>query len=182
MSTLLKILGGAAYLLFLLISLLLDFKTGKQISGNFITFTLEMLKVLPFAFILIGLFEVWVSKETVERHLGQQSGWRGFTWVILLAGTTVGGMYVAFPVAYSLFHKGAKLSIIFTYLGAAAVCRVPMAIFEANFIGLEFTAIRLMVTIPLVISTSIILGNYLEKKNFKITEGRVDILSTKRTK
>jgi uncharacterized membrane protein YraQ (UPF0718 family) len=87
---------------------------------------------------------------------------------VLLAGTTVGGLYVAFPVAYSLYSKGAKLSVIFTYLGAAAICRVPMTIFEASFMGIKFTTIRLLVSLPLVIVTSILLGNYLAKRNYKI--------------
>ncbi len=87
---------------------------------------------------------------------------------MLLAGATVGGLYLAFPVAYSLYGKGAKLSVIFTYLGAAAVCRVPMTIFEASFMGIKFTAIRLLVSLPLVIIASILLGNYLTKRNYKI--------------
>jgi len=132
----------------------------------------SMLKILPCAFILIGLFEAWVKKETVERHFGEESGIRGYIWGILLAGTTVGGLYVAFPVAYSLYSKGAKLSVIFTYLGASAICRIPMAIFEASFLGIKFTAIRLLVSLPLVIVASILLGNYLTKRNYKIIEGK----------
>jgi len=131
-----------------------------------------MLKILPCAFILIGLFEVWVKRETVEKHFGEESGIRGYIWGILLAGTTVGGLYVAFPVAYSLYSKGAKLSVIFTYLGASAICRIPMAIFEASFLGIKFTAIRLLVSLPLVIVASILLGNYLTKRNYKIIEGK----------
>jgi len=89
-----------------------------------------------------------------------------------LAGTTVGGLYVAFPVAYSLFKKGAKLSFIFTYIGASAICRVPMTIFESSFMGITFSLIRLIVSIPLVILSSVWLGNYLEKRNYRIMEGK----------
>jgi len=129
-----------------------------------------MLKILPCAFILIGLFEAWVKRETIERHFGEASGIRGYIWGVLLAGTTVGGLYIAFPVAYSLYSKGAKLSVIFTYLGASALCRVPMAIFEASFLGIKFTAVRLLVSLPLVIVTSVLLGNYLTRRGYKIEE------------
>ncbi len=131
-----------------------------------------MLKILPCAFILIGLFEVWVKKEIIEKHLGEESGIKGYAWVILIAGTIAGGLLVAFPVAYSLYNKGAKLSIVFTYIGAAAICRVPMAMFEASFMGVKFTAIRLLVSLPLIIVTSIFLGNYLSKRNYKMVEGK----------
>ena len=129
-----------------------------------------MLKLLPCSFILIGLFEVWVKKESVEKHLGKNAGVMSYVWVILLAGTTVGGIYVAFPVAHSLYKKGAKLSVIFTYIGAAAICRVPMTIFESSFMGIKFSMIRLTVSVPLVILSSIWLEKYFEKKNFRIME------------
>jgi len=162
----------SSYAIFVALSWIFGFDPGREISRNFASFSLDMLKVLPCAFVLIGLFEVWVKKETVEKHLGEESGIRGYVWGILLAGTTVGGLYVAFPVAYSLYSKGAKLSVIFTYIGASAICRVPMTVFEASFLGIKFTAIRLFVSIPLVVITSILLGDYLRKRNYSIAEGK----------
>jgi len=162
----------SSYAIFIALSWIFSFGPGREISHNFASFSLDMLKVLPCAFILIGLFEIWVKKETVEKHFGKKSGFRGYLWGILLASTTVGGLYVAFPVAYSLYSKGAKLSVIFTYIGASAICRVPMTIFEASFLGVKFTAIRLLVAIPLVVITSMLLGDYLTKRNYKITEGK----------
>ncbi len=159
------------YTLFIIVSFIFGFKPGKDISFNFVSFLLNMTKVLPCAFILIGLFEVWVKRELVERHLGIESGFRGYIWAVLLAGTTVGGLYMSFPVAYTLYNKGAKLSIIFTYIGASAICRVPMSIFESSFIGIKFTMIRMFVSLPLVIGTSILLGDYLTRRNYKIIEG-----------
>ena len=167
-----KIMGISAYVAFILFSFITGFDPGKQIGKNFVTFSVDMLEILPCAFVLIGLFEIWVKKETVEKHFGKESGIRGYMWAVLLAGTTVGGLYVAFPVAYSLHNKGAKLSVIFTYIGASAICRVPMTIFEASFMGIKFSAIRLLVSLPLVIISSILLGDYLEKRNYKIMEGK----------
>ncbi|MBN2240434.1 MAG: permease [Dehalococcoidales bacterium] len=160
------------YVVFIAVSWIIGFDAGKEISRNFGDFALEMLKLLPCAFILIGLFEVWVRKETVEKHLGERAGIRGYLWAILLAGTNVGGLYVAFPIAYSLYRKGAKLSVIFTYISASAVLRIPMAVFEASFLGIKFTLIRMLVSVPLIIISSIILGNYLTKKNFEMKEGK----------
>jgi uncharacterized membrane protein YraQ (UPF0718 family) len=162
----------SSYLLFLIVSFVFGFNPGKEIGYNFISFLVYMLKILPCAFILIGLFEVWVKKEVIEKHLGEESGIRGYIWAMLLAGTMAGGLLVAFPIAYSMYNKGAKLNIVFTYIGAAAICRVPMTMFEASFMGVKFTAIRLLVSLPLVIVTSILLGNYLSKRNYKMVEGK----------
>lgn len=167
-----KIFLVLCYVVFLIFSFIYNFSPGKEIYYNFVSFSIDMLKILPPAFVLVGLFEVWVKRETVERHFGEKSGIKGYIGAILLSTPTVGGLYVSFPIAYSLFSKGAKLSIIFTYLGSSAICRIPMSIFEASFLGIKFTLIRLFVSLPLVILTSILLGNYLEKRNYRIVEGR----------
>jgi uncharacterized membrane protein YraQ (UPF0718 family) len=170
-SSIVKLAGLVAYVVFIIISLWLAYSPGEEIARNFASFSLDMLKIIPGAFILIGLFDVWVKKETVEKHLGEGSGFRGYVWVILLAGATVGGLYVAFPVAYSMYSKGARLSVIFTYVGAAAVCRIPMTIFEASFLGISFSVIRLAVSLILVIISAMLFGNYLKKRNYKISDG-----------
>jgi len=168
--TLIRITILVCYALFILMSWITDFDQGKEIGNNFVTFAIEMFKIIPCVFILIGLFQVWVPRETIERHFGEESGIKGYIWSLLIAGTTVGGLYVAFPVAYTLYSKGAKLSVIFTYIGASAICRIPMTFFEASFLGVKFTIIRFMVALPLVIMTSVLLANYLQRKNYKITE------------
>ena len=44
-------------------------KTAHQVvASNFASFSLDMLEVLPSAFVLIGLFEVWVPRKLVEKH------------------------------------------------------------------------------------------------------------------
>ena len=160
----------AAFGLFVACSFAGEFATGRQIGHAFASTLLEMLKILPCAFVLIALFDVWVKRETVERHFGKGSGVRGYVWGIVLAGMSVGGMYVAFPVAYSLFRKGAKLSVIFAYVGFAGVCRIPMTMFEASFMGGLFTAVRLSVSIPLVIVAALIMGRILERRGYQVSE------------
>jgi len=162
----------ALYFIFIIGSFFLNFSIGKSIGGNFLKYALDMLMMFPFVFILIGLFEVWIKKETIEKHLGERSGAMGFFWAVLLGGTTFGPMLVALPIAYSLFNKGAKLSIVFTYIGAASVCRIPMTIFEASYMGAKFTIIRYAVSIPLIILFSVILGKYLTGKNYEIKDDK----------
>ena len=168
-NTIFRIIVILSYTLFIALSWIFGFDPGEEMSKNFTSFALDMLKVLPCAFILIGLFETWVKNETIEKHLGEESGIKGYVWGILLASTTVGGLYVSFPVAYSLFRKGAKLGVIFTYVSASGICRIPMTLFEASFLGWKFTIIRLLVSIPLVIITSMLLGNYLKKQKYAVS-------------
>ena len=52
------LLFGFGYLGFVILCFILGFEPGEKIAGNFISFSIQMLKILPCAFILIGLFEV----------------------------------------------------------------------------------------------------------------------------
>ncbi|MDA3838984.1 MAG: permease [Candidatus Delongbacteria bacterium] len=159
------------YAIFVSISLIVSFDPGIQIGTNFFNFLRSMITVLPCAFIIIGLFEVWVKRETIEKHLGEDSSMKAYLWVILLSSTTVGGIIVAFPVAYSLYKKGAKISVLFTYISASAIGRIPMTVFEASFIGIKFSVIRLLISLPLVILSSILLEKLLKGKDFKMYDG-----------
>ena len=163
-----EIVGICTYGLFVLVSFLIDFEPGKGMGLLFFHFGSNMFRILPCAFLLVGLFEVWIPRETVMRHLGHDSGLKGYMWAVLLASTMVGGLYVALPLAHSLRGKGASWSTVLAFLGGTTLCRVPMVIFEASFMGLKFTAIRLFVALPLVLVASMLLGKYLTKHHHRM--------------
>ena len=167
-SKLINLIFLIIFILFITISYFSKYEKGMQTGKAFLNVLTDMLKILPAAFILIGLFEVWIKKETVIKHLGDNCGFKGYLWILLLAGFTVGGLYIAFPVIEILHNKGASLKIIFTYLGFVGVFRIPMTIFEISFLGLPFTMVRLLVTIPLFLLIGIILGIILKKKGYEL--------------
>jgi len=140
--------------------------SGKQFFSIF----WNMVKILPCAFILIALFEKWCHRDTVVKHLGDNCGITGYFWALLLGSMTIGGLFVAFPLAYTLHRKGASLKIIFSFLGFAGVCRIPMTLFEASFLGVQFTIIRLATAIPIMLIAGILMGKFLEKRNYCIEE------------
>ncbi|HDQ14534.1 MAG TPA: hypothetical protein ENN41_06955 [Sediminispirochaeta sp.] len=156
------------FVVFLIVSYFVQYKPGIEMGRNFYIFARDMLLILPPAFVLIGLFEVWAKRETIEKHLGENSKFRAYFWSILLAATTVGGTFVAFPVANSLYHKGARYSMIMTYVTSASLVMIPMSIMEASILGLKFTATRLLVSLPLVILSSILLERIFLGMNYKL--------------
>lgn len=153
------------FAVFIIFSFLFGLEAGKGIFDNFFSFFLTMIKFIPAVFILIGLFDVWVDKKLIEKHLGENANFMSYIWALLFASTTVGGLYVAFPVSTALYKKGASPRIIFSYIGTAAVCRIPMTLFEASYVGVSFTAIRWLVSIPLVIISSIIMEKMIAEKD-----------------
>ena len=149
-------------------SYLWDIGWGRQAGANLLANLWEMLAIVPPSFVLIALFDVWVKREHVEGQLGSASGIRGYLWAVLLAGVSVGGVYVMFPLAASLHRKGASLRMVFAYLGFAGVCRIPMMLFEASYLGPLFTVLRLTTAIPLAGLLGAALGAWMEKKQYAI--------------
>jgi uncharacterized membrane protein YraQ (UPF0718 family) len=156
------------FLSFALVSWLINFEFGVTVWDNFLVFATDMVLILPPAFILIGLFDVWAKNETIEKHFGETNNPLRFVYSILLASTTVGGTFVAFPLANSLYQKGAKFSSIFTYMTAASLFMIPMTIMEAGMLGIQFTLIRLISSVPFIIVGSILLEKYFERIKYLI--------------
>jgi len=114
------------YFAFVAISWVAQYRPGIQMGLNLLDFAKQMFSILPFVFILIGLFEVWVPRETIEAHMGVESGWKGYLWAVILASPMAGGLYVNLPIAYSLYKKGASWGVVLTFIGAGSLCRIPM--------------------------------------------------------
>lgn len=159
-------------ILFLIVSLtsyLVGFNPGIAAYGNFKNFLIEMIAFIPLLFILIGLFDVWVPKEKIEKHIGKGSGIKGIVLVVFLAMLQVGPLYGAFPVAYILHKKGASARNVFVYLGAFSSLKLPMLGIEIGYLGLKFTIFRTLISLPLFIA----IGYIMEKlvgKDFKVNE------------
>jgi len=106
--------------------------------------------ILPGVMILMGLFSVWVSKQTVVNYLGRGSGLKGIGLSILFGTLPTGPLYIAFPIALSLFKKGARVMNVVVFLSAWACIKLPQEMVEIQFMGLKFAGIRIALTIPLV--------------------------------
>ena len=158
------------YLFLVAISWAIHYGPGIEMGMNLLDFARQMFSILPFVFVLIGLFEVWVPRETVEAHLGVESGWKGYLWAVLLASPMAGGLYVNLPVAHSLYRKGASWGVVLTFIGAGSLCRIPMLLFESSFLGVKFSVLRLSLSLPLVVGSSVLLGKVLEAKGYEIRE------------
>ncbi len=160
-----------AFGIFAAYSLFFHFRPGIDIlQKNFWAFLKEMLFALPVMFILIGLFDVWVSKEKVQKHIGDSSGVKGVLLVMLLAFVQVGPLYAAFPVAYILQKKGTSSVNIFIYLSSFTMAKVPMLTFEIGFLGLKFSVLRLILSVPVFVLIGMITGRYFDKHKGTINE------------
>ena len=105
--------------------------------------TLEMLSFLPPIFILLGLLDVWIDRETMMKYMGNGSGMRGGLLAFILGSAAAGPLYAAFPMAGVLLKKGASLFNVFLFIGAWATTKIPLIMFETATLGFRFMMLRL---------------------------------------
>ncbi len=108
---------------------------------------LEMLSILPPVFILLGLLDVWIKRETMIKFMGEKSGIIGVLLAFLLGSAAAGPLYAAFPVAAVLLKKGSKFSNVLIMIGAWSTTKIPLLLFEASSMGIKFMITRFILNI-----------------------------------
>jgi len=105
---------------------------------------IEMMVILPAVMVIMGLFAVFISDETVVKYLGKTSGIKGIALSVLIGTLPTGPLYIAFPMAATLLKKGARVSNIIVFLSAWACIKIPQELVEFRFLGAEFMLLRNM--------------------------------------
>lgn len=127
----------------------------------------EMIFVIPPIFVLLGLLDVWVSKETMIKYMGEDSGLKGILLAIFIGSAAAGPLYGAFPVAAVLMKKGVKFSNILIFIGAWSTTKIPMILFEIAALGTKFAVTRLLIDIPGIIIIAYILSKMISSEEVK---------------
>ncbi|MGB9941169.1 permease [Methanosarcina sp.] len=127
--------------------------------------TKEMLGLIPPVFVLMGLLDAWVPKETFIRYMGEASGLKGVLTALFLGSAAAGPLYIAFPIAALLIKKKAKLAYVFFFLGVWSTTKIPLLMYEFSYMGARFTAIQIAVCIPLFLLLSLIIEKTLSAED-----------------
>ena len=130
--------------------------------------TLEMLSFLPPIFVLLGLLDVWVDRETMMKYMGDNSGLRGSILAFILGSAAAGPLYAAFPMAGVLMKKGARILNVFIFIGAWSTTKIPLIMFETATLGFRFMALRLAFNIVGIILIAKILDMEARKVTLNI--------------
>ncbi|MGL4732054.1 MAG: permease [Clostridium sp.] len=120
---------------------------GQVATSMTIKNIIEMIKIIPPIFILLGLLDVWVPREQMIKYMGDGSGILGVIIAFLLGSVAAGPLYAAFPVAGVLLKKGAKFSNILIFIGAWSTTKIPLLLMEGQSLGWKFTITRLIINI-----------------------------------
>lgn len=128
----------------------------------------EMIMVLPPIFVLLGLLDVWVPKDTMVKYMGEDSGFIGVILSFVLGSAAAGPLYGAFPVAAVFMKKGVKFNNILIFIGAWSTTKLPMILFEIASMGSKFALTRFLVNIPGILVIAYIVNKSLSEKEINM--------------
>ncbi|MBU1020499.1 MAG: permease [Firmicutes bacterium] len=123
-----------------------------------------MLMIVPPIFILIGLFDVWVPRETVVSLMGENSGIKGMALAFFLRALSAGPTISAFPLAIIMIRKGAKYSNVLFFLMVWGSLKLPIVFFQITTIGLKFSMIINLTMLVVFIIGSVIMEKVFTKE------------------
>ncbi len=126
---------------------------------------LEMASVVPPIFILLGLLDVWVERETMVHYMGAGSGLKGTALAFLLGSAAAGPLYAAFPIAAVMLKKGASRRNMFLFIGAWSTTKLPLILFEAASLGFQFTILRFAFNVVGIVTIAFLLDKSLNAQD-----------------
>ncbi|MDN5348007.1 MAG: hypothetical protein PWP65_1571 [Clostridia bacterium] len=148
------------FLLILLFDVAITFlypSTGRIIWNHTYANFAHMLSFIPPVFLLLGLLDVWVPRETIMRFLGEGSGLKGIILSIILGAAAAGPLYGAFPIVAVMAKKGVKYLNIIIFLCSWSTLKIPMFLFEMSALGIKFALTRWLINIPGILAIAYII-------------------------
>lgn len=128
-------------IILLIVISIVDIKYTYQALDNTVSQVISMLVIVPPIFILIGLFDVWIPRETIIRLMGEKSGIRGMVLAFFLGAFSAGPTIAAFPLALIMIKKGAKYSNVLFFLMVWSSLKLPMVFYQISTLGIQFSMI-----------------------------------------
>lgn len=128
----------------------------------------SVLLLICAVFGLVGLLQVWISRDTIVRLLGQDSGLKGLLIAAFCGTLLIGPAYIIFPLLMSLHRQGARWAVIVIVLSAYAV-KLHLVPFETEFLGWQFSLGRSALTLLLAIPAGLLIEKMMPKEAGGVT-------------
>jgi len=156
-----KIPGKFKFLftVFFVYSIVFDFNKSLAITGIEKTYIM-LIKIIPlllFVLIIMTVMNLYIDSGKIEKHLGKDSGIKGWVYATIIGLLISGPPYVLFPMLKDLKASGMKNSLlaVFLYNRNVKISFIPVMIY---YFGLKFT----IITSVAIICFSILNGMLIE--------------------
>ena len=117
-----------------------------------------LLPLLIAVFGLVGLFQVFLSPEQVERVMGAANGWLSLLVGGAIGAVSIGPPLAAYPLAGSMLDAGAWPPAVAAFIVSWISVGIITLPFEAATFSLRFALLRNSVNFGLALLIGLLLG------------------------
>jgi uncharacterized membrane protein YraQ (UPF0718 family) len=153
---------GASVMLYAIIALFDTALVSEALSG-FFSMLARIVPILILVFVIMVGFNLFFSKSGFERHIGAESGFRGWFYAIIGGILVSGPPYLLYPILGDLKRKGATNALLATFLYNRNV-KIPFIPVMIYYFGLPFTVIISVYIVLFSIMNGYLVG-YLVEEN-----------------
>jgi len=136
-------------------------RAAAALQTTLTTFSSVLLLILA-VFGLIGLLQIWISRELIVRLLGRDSGIKSLLLATFCGTLLIGPAYLVFPLLLEIRKRGARWAVVVIVLTSYAV-KLQMLPIESGFLGWPFTLGRACVTLTLAIPTGLLIEAVMDR-------------------
>jgi uncharacterized membrane protein YraQ (UPF0718 family) len=153
--------AGHIYLIIAIVLLGISFFKEKQKTKEALKATFKIfyviLPVLIFVFVLMGLIQAYVSRETIVSILGQKSGILGILYAEIVGSVALFMPPAVFPFGGYLLKNGASYGSIAGFVFTAILIGITTLPLEFKLLGKRFTIARNIFTFVLAFFISLLM-------------------------
>jgi len=129
---------------------LLTFYFNAKAGKEALLVALETVKmiapILLLVFFLMALLNTFIDSKSISRHIGKQSGVRG--WIIALVGGILshGPGYIWYPMLSDLRDQGARDGLVVAFFYTRSI-KLPWLPLMISYFGLAFTVVLTLLVV-----------------------------------
>jgi len=109
-------------------------------------------------FIILGILQNFLSKESVGQFLLKFSGFKGIITGALTGTIMMGPVVTGYPISYYLLENGAPYSLIAAFLVSWVMIGIVSITIEVKYLGKKFTIARNIFAFISAIIIAILIG------------------------
>ena len=139
------IMLGVVALLYV-VTFIMNVEAGKEALLSAWMILKMIAPILLLVFFLMALLNTFVDSKNIAKHLGAESGVRG--WIIALPGGVLshGPAYIWYPMLADLRKHGAKDGLVIAFFYTRSI-KLPWLPLMISYFGLAFTVVLTLLVI-----------------------------------
>ena len=108
-----------------------------QTSGKTLV---KIVPILLMVILLTSLLNFFLQAKQIARHLGEESGGKGWFWALAAGVISHGPMYIWYPLLEDLRSHGMKDAFIVVFFASRTI-KIPLLPIMIDYFGLTFTLV-----------------------------------------